>query len=190
MTQSDLYTSYTYNFDRNFESLLITPPSVVSTLHIENAQYPDNEGEYVCTGSHNHSGVTSNSSATTTLQFIGESYLVYYFNSIDVLGLWPLLITYYPEVLFSSDSLLESSVVWLYCETNSTSSTLTMMWTKDGNPLVQDVPHIIIRKIDASTSLLIVNDLQISDGGQYQCSAEDDFYTDKGIGSILNITGT
>ena len=49
----------------------VTPGNVVSTLHIVNAQYPADDGVYVCTGSNTHAGVTTNSSAMVTVQVLG-----------------------------------------------------------------------------------------------------------------------
>ena len=44
-------------------SIEVTKGNITSTLHIVNAQYPDNAGEYVCTGS-NTDGVSSSSIIT------------------------------------------------------------------------------------------------------------------------------
>ena len=103
-----------------------------------------------------------------------------------------MVVVSFPEVLFNGEgqSFVEGSVVWLYCEVNSTASTLTMTWYKDGNALVQDVPHIITRRTNPSTFLLIVNELQVSDGGEYQCSALDEHSGDTGMGMVLPLTGT
>ena len=54
---------------------VVVQGSVVSTLHIVNAQHPATAGEYVCTGSNTHSGVTySTSAAPITIQVLGITY--------------------------------------------------------------------------------------------------------------------
>lgn len=53
----------------NFE---LTQGSVVSTLHLVDAQYPADEGVYVCTGTNTHAGVTTTSSAMITVQVLGK----------------------------------------------------------------------------------------------------------------------
>lgn len=98
-----------------------------------------------------------------------------------------------PTVLFSggSRSIVEGSVVWLYCQVNSIALTLTVTWTKDGVPLVQDVPHIRMRSSSSaaasSTFLLVVDTFRGSDSGVYQCTAED--RGDTAIGTALTLTG-
>ena len=67
-------------------------------------------------------------------------------------------------------------MVWLYCQVNSTASTLTVTWSKNGAPLVQDVPHLRMRNSSDNTSttlLLVLDNLQASDSGVYQCTAQD-----------------
>ena len=80
-------------------------------------------------------------------------------------------------------------MVWLYCAVNSTAPTLTVAWYKDGNPLVQDVPHIITRRTSPSMFVLILNDMQVSDNGAYHCTALDEYSKDRGNGTKLNLTG-
>ena len=99
-----------------------------------------------------------------------------------------------PEILFSggNETVVEGSVVWLYCQVNSTASTLRlrMTWSKDGASLVQDVPHIRMRSSsdDTSTTLLLVLDnLQASDSGVYQCTAQDGGETV--MGTALTLMG-
>ena len=56
--------------------------------------------------------------------------------------------------------------------------------------LVQDVPHIILRTSNASSSttlLLVLDNIVSSDAGLYQCTAQDG--TIKATGDTLNITG-
>ena len=69
--QSDVYTNYSVNSDAATHAVAVLPGSVVSTLHIVNAQYPADAGEYMCTSFNTHAGVTANSSATIPVQFIG-----------------------------------------------------------------------------------------------------------------------
>ena len=85
---------------------------------------------------------------------------------------------------------MEGSVIWLYCEVNSSSSALSVTWNKDGGQLVQDVPHIILRTSNTSSSttlLLVVDDVVSYDAGLYQCTAQDG--QDTVTGTTLNITG-
>ena len=103
-----------------------------------------------------------------------------------------LVVTSLPEDIFSggSETVVEGSVVWLYCQVNSTASTLRVTWSKDGASLVQDVPHIRMRNSsdDTSTTLLLVLDnLQASDSGVYQCTAQDGGET--AMGTALTLTG-
>ena len=81
-------------------------------------------------------------------------------------------------------------MVWLYCQVNSRTPTVTATWTKDSVPLVQDVPHIRMRssQTDADTTYLLVVDIfQSSDSGVYQCTAQDGAMT--GMGTALMLTG-
>ena len=97
-----------------------------------------------------------------------------------------------PAVLFNgeSQSIVEGSVIWLYCEVDSVSPSLRVTWNKDNIPLEQDVPHIRMRSLSttsSSTFLLVVDNFQSSDDGTYQCTAEDGVMT--GNGSTLTLTG-
>jgi hypothetical protein len=85
---------------------------------------------------------------------------------------------------------MKGSVVWLHCEAISRNPILAMTWTKDDVPLVQDVPHIRIRRSqngDVSTSLLVLDGFLSSDSGTYQCRAEDEMRRENGI--ALTLTG-
>ena len=89
-----------------------------------------------------------------------------------------LTVTSLPSSFFSgsSTSVVEGSVIWLYCEVNSISSTLSVTWNKDGGQLVQDVPHIRLRTTDTSSSttlLLVIDNVVSSDAGVYQCTARE-----------------
>ena len=102
--------------------------------------------------------------------------------------------TSFPDVLFSGSnparSIVEGSVIWFYCEVNSTSSVLSVTWSKDGGQLVQDVPHIILRTSNTSSSttlLLVLDNVVSSDAGQYLCIAQDGQNT--ATGTTLTITG-
>ena len=85
---------------------------------------------------------------------------------------------------------MEGSVIWLYCEVNLNSSTLSATWNKNGQELVQDVPHIIVRISTFSsftTILLVLDNVVSSDAGLYQCTAQDGVIT--ASGTALTITG-
>ena len=103
-----------------------------------------------------------------------------------------LSVTSLPDVLFSGSNptrnIVEGSVIWLYCEVNLVSSTLS--WNKDGRTLVQDVPHIIWRTSTTSSSitlLLVIDNVVSSDAGLYQCTGQDGQTT--ATGNRVNITG-
>ena len=97
-----------------------------------------------------------------------------------------------PAVLFNggSQSIVRGSVIWLYCDVDSVSSSLRVTWNKDNTSLTQDVPHIRMRSSSTTSSttfLLLVDNFQSSDDGTYQCTAEDGVMT--GNGSTLILTG-
>ena len=97
-----------------------------------------------------------------------------------------------PAVLFDegSNTIVEGSVVWLYCQVNSVSPTLTVTWNKDSAPVVLDIPHIRIRSsitAISSTFLLVVDNFQPSDSGLYQCTAQEG--VDTAMGTPLTLTG-
>jgi hypothetical protein len=81
--------------------------------------------------------------------------------------------------------------VWLYCTVSSEDPAVavTWTWTKDNTPLVQDVPHIRMRRSDLElpTYILMVTGFRSSDSGTYQCSAEDSIGS--GSGPTLTLTG-
>jgi hypothetical protein len=87
----------------------------------------------------------------------------------------PFFVASFPDLLFSGGSrtIVEGSAVWLYCLVTSRRP-LVMTWEKDGIPLVQDVPHIRMRRSqdgEVVTYLLVVEPFQSSDSGAYQCTA-------------------
>ena len=93
-----------------------------------------------------------------------------------------------PAVLFQTNggvhNITAGSVIQLYCTTSSV--TATFSWTKDGRPVVIDVPHLRERTCNDSTtatSVLTVDNFQSSDDGIYQCTAVDGNATGQG-GSI------
>ena len=99
-----------------------------------------------------------------------------------------------PAVLFDggSQTIVEGSVVWLYCQVNSTSPTLTVTWNKDSVPMILDVPHIRIRNENDTSdgkfiSVLIVDNFQTVDNGTYQCTAQEG--VDAAMGTPLTLTG-
>ena len=104
-----------------------------------------------------------------------------------------LTVTSLPAVLFDggSQSIVEGSVIWLYCQVNSTSPTLTVTWTKDSVPVVLDVPHIRMRRSTSASStilILIVDNFQSSDTGMYQCTAQEEGGSAV-MGTSLMLTG-
>ena len=102
-----------------------------------------------------------------------------------------MVVTSLPELLFNeqTQTLVAGSVIWLYCAVNSLAPSLIVTWNKDGNALVQDVPHVIIKRTSLNTLILIMSDLQASDGGEYQCSALDEYSGDTGVGTVLTLSG-
>lgn len=79
-------------------------------------------------------------------------------------------------------------MVLLYCYVNSTSPNLIVTWTKDGDTLFNDLPHIHIQSSPFGVFLLTMVNFQPSDGGSYQCSAQEGVNT--AIGPIASLTGT
>ena len=70
--------------------------------------------------------------------------------------------------------MVEGSVIQLYCSVEST--TASFSWTKDGSPVVIDVPHLRERTSNdntITTSVLTVDNFQSADSGSYQCSVSD-----------------
>ena len=69
-----------------------------------------------------------------------------------------LQVTSLPSVLFHSNgglhNVVEGSVIQLYCSVESTTASFT--WTKDGNPVVIDVPHLRERTSNDSTTVTSV----------------------------------
>ena len=104
-----------------------------------------------------------------------------------------LTVTTLPDVLFQNNSgvhnIVEGSVIWLYCTADSTTASIT--WTKDGETLVNDPPHIRIRSSNdtllSTTSSLVVDNFQATDNGVYLCQASDG--TETTSSSTLSLTG-
>ena len=103
-----------------------------------------------------------------------------------------LAVTSLPAVLFESNggvhNIIQGSVIQLYCSIKS--STATLSWTKDGHPVVTEVPHLHQRTCEdgnTTTSVLTINDFQSGDNGTYQCLAEDG--VNSGNGTIVTLTG-
>ena len=97
-----------------------------------------------------------------------------------------------PAVLFNTSggvhNVVNGSVVQLYCSVESPNATFS--WTKDGSPVVIDVPHLHERTCSDSTSttsVLTVDSLQSTDNGMYQCTAVDGGST--GRGRNVTLTG-
>ena len=98
-----------------------------------------------------------------------------------------------PSVLFQSNggihSVVEGSVIQLYCSVEST--TASFSWTKDGSPVIIDVPHLRERTSNdntITTSVLTVDNFQSTDSGTYQCSVSDGVRTGNGQNVTLNGT--
>ncbi len=105
-----------------------------------------------------------------------------------------LSVTTHPNSLYNQSSrAVEGSVIQLVCEINLASNTLSVTWNKDGGQLVQDVPHIFIRRFlmtnnsSTTTLLLTIDTVVSSDAGMYQCTAQDGQETANG--DIIPITG-
>ena len=103
-----------------------------------------------------------------------------------------LAVTSLPAVLFESNggvhNITQGSVIQLYCSVES--STATLSWTKDGYPVVTDVPHLHQRTCEdgnTTTSVLNINGFQSGDNGAYQCLAEDG--ESNGNGAVVTLTG-
>ena len=99
-----------------------------------------------------------------------------------------LMVTSLPAVLFQTNggvhNITAGSVIQLYCSVQST--TASFSWTKDGRPVVLDVPHLRERTcndVANATSTLTVDNFQFSDDGAYRCTAMDGNTTGQG-GSI------
>ena len=94
-------------------------------------------------------------------------------------------VTSLPTVFFQSNgglhNVVEGSVIQLYCSVEFT--TASFFWTKDGYPVVVDIPHLIVRTCNDSTtttSVLTVDNFQFTDNGIYQCHAVAGTETGKG----------
>ena len=84
-------------------------------------------------------------------------------------------------------NVVEGSVIQLYCSVESTMATFS--WTKDGSPVVINVPHLRERTCNDSTttiSTLTVDNFQLSDIGMYQCFANDERKSGNGAMVTLN----
>ena len=116
-------------------------------------------------------------------------------TKMSPIAVFSLAVTSLPMLLFSGgiQRIVEGSTLWLYCQVNSIAPTLRVTWTKNGLPLVQDVPHIRIRSShfissrsctsrgNSTTFTLVVDTFQGSDSGVYQCRVDDGSNTAIGI---------
>ena len=96
-----------------------------------------------------------------------------------------------PTVLFESNggvhNVVEGSVIQLYCSV--VPSTATITWTKDGSPVVLDVPHLRERTFNESPSILsvlTVDNFVSSDSGTYHCLAVAEGHSSNGTEVTLN----
>ena len=106
----------------------------------------------------------------------------------------PLMVTSLPAILFQSNGgvhgVVRGSVIQLYCSVQST--TATFSWTKDGGPVVIDVPHLRERTCNDSTtttSVLTLDNFQSSDNGTYQCMAAESDGGNTGRGDSVTLIG-
>ena len=100
-----------------------------------------------------------------------------------------------PEVLFQADdgmcNVVKGSVIQLFCAALE-SARITFSWTKDGSPVVIDVPHLRERTTSRGTttiSMLTIDNFQSTDNGLYQCLAQIDS-GNFGAGGMANLRGT
>ena len=103
-----------------------------------------------------------------------------------------LVVTSFPAVLFQTNggvhNITAGSVIQLYCSVQST--TATFSWTKDGRPVVIDIPHLRERTCNDSTtatSVLTVDNFRSSDDGTYQCMTMRG--NDTGEGGSIELRG-
>lgn len=101
-------------------------------------------------------------------------------------------VTSLPAALFESNSgvhnIVQGSVIQLYCSVDSTTATIS--WTKNGDPVVTDVPHLHQRTCNdgnTTTLVLTIDGFQSGDNGTYQCLARDG--VDSGNGTVVIFTG-
>ena len=106
----------------------------------------------------------------------------------------PFSLTSYPEILFSSSitstHIAPSSEIFLYCVVPLVGPALDVVWRKNSEPVLQDIPHIRLRKLTTTyitTAVLIIGNFRPSDDGTYQCMATND--TERITGRIANLTG-
>ena len=97
-----------------------------------------------------------------------------------------------PEALFLANggvrNVVEDTVIQLFCVVQFPN--VTFSWTKNGEAVVLDVPHLRERTCSnstASTSMLTIETFQFSDDGTYQCSAA--LRDNTGIGDSTTLTG-
>ena len=97
-----------------------------------------------------------------------------------------------PDALFQDNggvhNVVNGSVIQLFCSVESLN--VTFSWTKDGSPVVIDVPNLRERTCNDSTtttSVLTIEDFQSNDNGTYQCMATNG--QESGIGSSTTLTG-
>ena len=79
-------------------------------------------------------------------------------------------------------------MILLYCTVESTN--VTFSWTKDGSPVVINVPHLFERTCNDSTvtkSVMTIDSFQSNDNGTYQCIATDGQQC--GCGNATTLTG-
>ena len=79
----------------------------------------------------------------------------------------------YPDQLFNA-RIVDGSNLRLFCEASSTSSSLTMTWTINGNTITDNHPRIRQTRAtigEKTLFTLAVDNFMIIDAGSYSCSA-------------------
>ena len=101
-------------------------------------------------------------------------------------------VTSLPAALFQDNggvhNVVEGSVIQLFCSVESLD--VTFSWTKDGSPVVINVPNLRERTCNESTtttSMLTIEGFQSNDNGTYQCIAKHG--QESGIGNSTTLTG-
>ena len=103
-----------------------------------------------------------------------------------------LTVTSLPATLFQDNggvhNVVNGSVIQLFCSVESLN--VTFSWTKDGSPVVINVPNLRERTCNDSTtttSMLTIEDFQSNDNGTYQCMATNG--QESGSGSSTTLSG-
>ena len=104
----------------------------------------------------------------------------------------PTVITRPEALVTSSGSVVDGSVIQVYC-TVENNNEISFTWTLNGMALLNDPPHIRIRSnVDGTdtTSVLTVDNFRDTDNGDYQCTATDTVSMAASNGTAILLTGT